>query len=99
MPEFEYPHFEWTSRLAFSRRGREITITPEETPTARFSEAVQFRPTRMEVWGPEGVRAVQADTAAKVLRADGRIEEVDVAPATEAERPATPGDAEEPAPE
>jgi hypothetical protein len=100
MPEFEYPHFEWTSRLAaFGRSGREITITPEETPTARFNEAVQFRPTRMEVWGPEGVHAVQADTAAKVLRADGRIEDVDVTPATEAERPPTPGDAEEPAPD
>jgi hypothetical protein len=53
----------------------------------------------MEVWGPEGVHAVQAGTPAKVLRADGRIEDVNVTPATEAERSETPGDAGEPDPD
>jgi hypothetical protein len=79
MPELEYPHFEWTSRLkAFKRDGREVTITPEETPTARFSADVQFTPMRIEVWGPQGFHPVQGDHEAKVLRADGRIEDVEL---------------------
>jgi hypothetical protein len=63
MPELEYPHFEWTSRLkAFKRDGREVTITPEETPTARFSADVQFTPMRIEVWGPQGFHRCRATT-------------------------------------
>jgi hypothetical protein len=77
-----------TSRLkAFKRDGREVTITPEETPTARFNTEVQFAPLRIEVWGPQGVHPVQGDHETKVLRADGRIE--DVEPGVEA-APDTP---------
>ena len=78
LPELQYPHFEWTSRLdQFSRKGRVVTMSPQETPTGRFSGDVQFTPTRVEIWGPEGLHDVApGETITRVIRADGRVEEV-----------------------
>ena len=75
--DLEYPHFEWTSRLkAFKRTGRVVTFTPEETPVGRFSDAVQFRPARLEVWGPNGVTSEPAGPQhTRIIRAHGQGEE------------------------
>ncbi len=79
LPEFEYPHFEWTSRLkAFSRDGKIMTFTPEETPTARFSAGVQLANFRFEGWTADGVKIISTQTdPLEITRADGSIETVD----------------------
>lgn len=58
-PDQEYPGFRWSSRLKeFKKDGDSYLATPEETMTARFSDALQFVEGRFEVWGPRGaVRA------------------------------------------
>jgi hypothetical protein len=45
------------------------TVTPEETMTMSFNEALHYRRDRFEVWGPEGARAVPGEVKVEELRA------------------------------
>jgi hypothetical protein len=58
-PDQAYPLITWRSRLKAFRRERDglYSVTPEETMTMKFSDALQYRRDRYEIWGPEGVRA------------------------------------------
>jgi len=79
MPELEYPHFEWTARLkAFSREGTTTSMTPEDTPTARFNEGVQFANLRFEGWTADGVNIVSTVLGPlEIKRADGTTDVVE----------------------
>lgn len=62
-PDQAYPVITWRSRLKEFRRepdGR-YTVTPEETMTMKFSDALRYRRDRFEIWGPEGVPAVPGE--------------------------------------
>ena len=62
-PDQAYPLITWGSRLKAFRREPDglYSVTPEETMTMKFSDALQYRRDRYEVWGPEGVRAVPGE--------------------------------------
>jgi hypothetical protein len=57
-PDQAYPGLKWSSRLKEFRREEDgtYTVTPEETMTMSFNEALSYRRDRFEIWGPEGVR-------------------------------------------
>jgi hypothetical protein len=58
-PDQAYPVLKWRSRLKEFRREPDgmYSVTPEETMTMSFNEALQYRRDRFEIWGPEGARA------------------------------------------
>lgn len=51
-----YPILKWRSRMKDFKRNEDGTysITPEETMTPSFNEALEYRQDRFEVWGPDG---------------------------------------------
>lgn len=69
-----------------------MQISPEETTKGRFNGAVQFRPTRLEIWGPEGLEQREPSTIeAKVIRGDtGEVEELPLAQEPEPEPESEP---------
>jgi hypothetical protein len=58
-PDQAYPILKWRSRLKEFRREPDglYSVTPEETMTTSFNDALQYRRDRFEIWGPEGARA------------------------------------------
>jgi hypothetical protein len=57
-PDQAYPILKWSSRLKEFRRELDGTysVTPEETMTTSFNEALQYRRERYELWGSRGAR-------------------------------------------
>jgi hypothetical protein len=65
-PDQQYPLLRWQSRLKEFRREPDglYTVTPEETMTMSFNEALRYRRDRFEIWGPEGARAQSGEFVA-----------------------------------